>query len=29
MAVAAQVLGTKPDGPRVEATRLTGVAIGA
>ena len=29
MVVAAQTLGTKPGGPRVEATHLLGVAIGA
>ena len=29
MAVAAQTLGTKSDGPRVEAVHLTGAAIGA
>jgi pimeloyl-ACP methyl ester carboxylesterase len=29
MAVAAQTLGTKKDGPRVEAAHLTGAAIGA
>lgn len=29
MAVAAQTLGTKSDGPRIEAAHLTGAAIGA
>ncbi len=29
MVVAAQTLGTKPDGPRVEAVHLLGAAIGA
>jgi pimeloyl-ACP methyl ester carboxylesterase len=29
MVVAAQALGTKPDGPRVEAVHLLGAAIGA
>ncbi len=29
MVVAAQTLGTKTDGPRVEAAHLTGAAIGA
>lgn len=29
MAVAAQTLGTKPDGPRIEAAHLLGAAIGA
>ena len=29
MVVAAQALGTKPDGPRIEALHLLGAAIGA